>query len=87
MEVDARAAEYVEGAPNGQVDLGATQGLHKFQVLDGAAAPSVGDGDGAPLAQLCDQLVVDATLQALDIGGVDQELGAIGLEQADALCG
>ena len=50
-----------------------------------SAASSVGDGDGAPLAQLCDQLVVDAALQALDIGGVDQELGAVGLEEANAV--
>lgn len=53
--------------------------------MERAAASSVGDGDGAPLAQLCDQLVVDAALQALDVGGVDQELGAVGLEEADAL--
>jgi hypothetical protein len=29
--------------------------------------------------------VVNATLQALDIGGVDEELGAVGLEEANAL--
>jgi hypothetical protein len=54
--------------------------------LERAAASSVGDGDSAPLAQLRDQLVVNATLQALDVGGVDQELGAVGLEEANALC-
>jgi hypothetical protein len=86
VELDARPTEYVQGAPNGQVDLGATQALHKLQVLERAAASSVGDGDSAPLAQLRDQLVVNATLQALDVGGVDQELGAVGLEEANALC-
>lgn len=85
VELDALPAEYVQGAPDGQVDPGAAQALHELQVLERAAASSVGDGDGAPLAQLCDQLVVDAALQALDVGGVDQELGAVGLEEADAL--
>lgn len=49
-------------------------------------AASVRDGDAAPLGQPLHQLLVDALLQPLVVRGVDEELGAVGLEALDRLC-
>jgi hypothetical protein len=34
-----------------------------------------------------DQRLVDARLQALGVGGVDEELAGVGFEEGDVLCG
>jgi hypothetical protein len=52
--------------------------LHLFQVLQIPPAAGVGHWDAAPLCQLLDQLLVDASLQALVVGRMDEELGAVG---------
>lgn len=35
---------------------------------------------------MLDQRFVDPGLQALGVGGVDEELGAVGLQEGDVLC-
>lgn len=87
VKLDAVAAKAVEGAANGQVDPAAADLLDEVQVLEVAAAAGVGDGYAAPLGQPPDELLVNALLQALVVRGVDQELGAVGLELFDGFCG
>lgn len=70
----ATASEYIQRRANGQVDLACTQTLDELQISQVAAAARIGDGDGAPFGQRGDEVVVDAALQALDVGGVDQKL-------------
>ena len=76
-------AEAVQGAPDGQVDLAAAELLHEVEIGQRPAPTRVRHRDAAPLGQLLDELLVDATLQTLVVGGVDEELGAVGLEFFD----
>ena len=80
---DAAASEAVQGAANGQIHLATAQLLHFFQVLQAPPPAGVGDWDAAPLCQLLDQLLVDTPLQALVVGRVDEELGAVRLQALD----
>lgn len=86
VKTHALAAKNVQGTSNRQIYFSPTEVLDQLQIGNGATAAGVGDGDAAPLAQLGDELVVDAALQAFDVGGVDEELGAVGFEEVDALC-
>ena len=85
VKSDSFTAKYIQSTPNRQVDLALAQLLHKLQILNRAAPAGIRDRDAAPLGQLGDQLVVDAALQAFDVGSVDQKLGAVGFEELDAV--
>lgn len=80
VQLDAEAAEAVQGAADGQVDLPRAQPGDVVEIGQVPAAAGVGDGDTAPLGQLCDEVLVDAALEALVVGCVDEELGAVGLK-------
>jgi hypothetical protein len=82
-ELDARTAKDVQGTSNRQVHLAVAELLDQLEILNRAAAAGVRDGNGTPLGQLGNQLVVDAALQALYVGGVDEELGAVRFEEGD----
>ena len=82
-ERHSTAPEAVQGAPDGQVDLATAQLLYPVQILQVPAPTGVGYWDAAPLRQLLDKLLVDAPLQALVVGRVDEKLGAIRLQAAD----
>lgn len=79
-------AEAVQRTTDGEVDLPAAEGLDAVQVRQGAGPAGVGHGDGAPLRQALDEGLVDALLEALVVGGVDEELGAVGLKLGDGFC-
>ena len=81
LKLDAGTTEDVQCTPNCEVDLAAAQLLYELQVFDRPAPARVCDGDAAPLSQLCHELVVDAALQALDVGGVDQEFRTVRFEE------
>ena len=87
LEPRSNPTENVKRASDRQVDLSSTQLLHQIQIPDVPAPTGVRDGDRPPLCQSGDELLVDALLQALVVGGVDQELAAVGLEHADVFCG
>lgn len=74
------ATETVEGAADGQVDLSGAQPGDVVEVGQVPAAAGVGDGDGAPLGQFRDEVLVDAALEALVVGSVDEKLGAVWLK-------
>lgn len=86
LKLDTTPAENIQCTTNGKVDASVAQFLHQLQVFNRSAAAGVGDGDAAPLSQLRDELVVDAPLQTFDVGGVDEELGTVGLEELYRLC-
>ncbi|KDN65388.1 hypothetical protein CSUB01_05778 [Colletotrichum sublineola] len=79
------AAETVQRAPDRQVYLALAELLHHVQVPQVPAAARVRDRQAAPLGQPLHKLLVDPFLQALVVRRVDEELGAIGLQQLDGL--
>lgn len=82
-KLDAAPTKDVERAADGEIDLAPADAVHELEVGYVLAPAGVGDGDGAPLGQLGDEILVDPGLQALDVGGVDEELGTVVLEQLD----
>lgn len=86
VQLHPRPAEAVQRASDGEVNLPSAQLLDHVQVGEISPAASVGDGYAAPPRQARDKLLVDATLQALVVGGVYQELRAVGLELSYRLC-
>jgi phosphoribosylformimino-5-aminoimidazole carboxamide ribonucleotide (ProFAR) isomerase len=68
-ELDARTTKDVQGTSNRQVHLAVAELLDQLEILNRAAAAGVCDGNGTPLGQLGHELVVDAALQALYVGG------------------
>lgn len=68
------ATETVQSTADCQIDGAAAQPGDIVQVLKISATTGVGDGDAAPLGQLGDEVLIDAALQALVVGGVDEEL-------------
>lgn len=85
LKLDTRAPKDIQRASNRKIDLPVAQFLHQLEVLKRPTASCVGHGDAAPLRQLADELVVDAALETFDVGGVNEELGAVGLEERDGL--
>ena len=82
-ELDARTTEDVQRTSNCQVHLAVAELLDQLEILNRTAAARVCDGNSAPLGQLGNELVVNAALQTLYVGSVDEELGAVGLEEGD----
>lgn len=70
----------VQSTADCQINGSAAQPGYIVQVLEVPATARVGHGDAAPLGQLGDELLINPTLQALVIGSVDEELGAVGLQ-------
>lgn len=68
------ATEAVQSTADCQIDGAAAQPGDVVQVLEVPATAGVGDGDAAPLRQLGDEMLIDPSLQALVVGGVDEEL-------------
>ena len=79
LEVATRAPKNIQRTPNRQIDLSVTQLLHQRKVVDVPSSSCVSHRDAAPLGQLADELVVDAALETLDIGCVDEKLSAVRL--------
>lgn len=82
---DTTSTKAIQRTSNGQVYLAATQLFHLFQIFQITAPAGVGYWDATPLCQLLNQLLVDAPLQALVVGCVDEELGAVWLQTLDRL--
>lgn len=82
----AAAAEAVQRAADRQVDPAAAQLPDAVQVGQAPAAARVRHGDAAPPRQPLHQRLVDAPLQALVVGRVDQKLGTERLEALDGFC-
>ncbi|MDP2956135.1 MAG: glycoside hydrolase family 31 protein, partial [Longimicrobiales bacterium] len=76
--------EDVEGAADGEVQTPAAEVADDLQVPTIADAAGVGDGDALPPAEHPDQVGLDALAAPLDVGGVDQELGAGAGEPVEA---
>ena len=75
---DTTSPKTIQRAADSQVHLAAAELLDLLQVFQIPSSAGVGHWDAAPLRQLCNQLLVDAPLQALVVGCVDEELGAVG---------
>ncbi|KAI1921836.1 hypothetical protein LOZ60_006047 [Ophidiomyces ophidiicola] len=82
---NAAPAENIERTTDREIDLTATACLDAIQVGEASPAAGIGHWNRAPFSQPRDEFLVDSTLQALDIGGVDQEFGAVRLEHFDSL--
>jgi len=82
LKLDALPSKDVKCTPNCQIHLTLTQLLHQLQISDAAAPPRVGYWDRAPFGEFGDKGVVDAGLEAFDVGGVDQKLGTVGFEES-----
>ena len=78
LELDSAPTEDVERTADRQVDPASAQSLDGVQVGDATCSAGVRDRDGAPLAEAPDQILVDAALEAFGVGGMDEELGAVG---------
>lgn len=83
LKPDARAAKDIQCTTNRKIQLTAAQFLHQLQILDRPSAAGIRAGYTAPLAQPLHEILVDTALQALVVSSVDQELGAVGLQEAD----
>jgi len=81
LELDARTTKDIQCAANGKIHLALAQLLHQFQIFNRAASTGVRDGYAAPFRQLGNEFVVYTALQAFDVGGVDEELAAVGFEE------
>ena len=79
------APKTIQRAANGQVHLATAEFLYLLQIFQIPSSAGVGYWDAAPLCQLLDQLLVDAPLQALVVGRVDEELGAVWFQAFDGL--
>jgi hypothetical protein len=58
-------------------------GIDEEHIVHGGGTAGVGDGDFAPRAKQGDEIGIDAAAEAFDIGGVDEELGAMGSERVE----
>lgn len=71
------AAKDIQGAAEGEVDAALAESLDEVQIGQGVRAAGVGAGDRRPAAERRDELGVDSARESLDVGGVNQELGAV----------
>lgn len=61
--------------------------MDELEVAEVTGAAGIGDGAvevGGPGGEGDDEVLVDAALEALDVGGVDEELGAVGSEAGES---
>lgn len=86
VKLDPVTAKYIQRTSNGQIYFSATQTLDQFQVLQIATASCIGDGNIRPSREFADQLLVNALLKTFVVRCVDQEFGAVGLEEGDGFC-
>lgn len=86
FELHRTSTENIQCTSNGQINLTIAKLLDRVQVLQAPAAPSIRHWDAAPRGQFLHELVVDTLLEALVIGGVDEEFGAVRLEERYRLC-
>lgn len=84
LKPHSRASKDIQRASNREVHLAIAKIMHKLHVLQMPASARVRDWYRAPPAQLPYQVLVDAALQALIVGCMDQELGAERLKLLDA---
>src|SRR5271154_3817049 len=77
------AAEDVERAAEGEVEAPAAQAVDQQQVVDVLAAAGIGAGQRRPAPERLHQLLIDAAAQALDVGGMDEQLAAMGGERGE----
>lgn len=87
VESHPRTPKNVQSATDRQVHLSLATGVDFLEVLQTARTARIGDGDSAPLGELAHKLLVHTLLQSFHVGGVDEEFGAVGLEQRDGFCG
>lgn len=85
LQLYSRTTKTVQCTADGEIHLALTQLLDHPQVFKIPAAAGVCHGYTAPLGQLRDELLIHAALQALVVGRVYQELGAVWLESFDGL--
>ena len=83
VQSDSLPAKDVERAADGEIDRAVAQSVDKLEVGETATAAGVRDGKRAPRRESANKVVIDALLQALVVGGVNEELGAERLEQGD----
>lgn len=86
VKLDPGPAEAVQGAAYREINPARAQPRHQLQVVQPPPSARVRDGNRAPIRQPRHQLLVDAPLQALVVGCVDEELGAVGLQCRNRLC-
>ena len=82
LKLDALPAKDIQRTPNCEVHFTLAQLLHQLQISDAAASARIGYWDRTPFSKLGDEGVVDAGLEAFDVGGVDQKLGTVGFEES-----
>lgn len=73
------AAETVQGTANCKVYFSTAQLLDKFKVVKISPATGIRYRYTAPLCKLLDEFLVDALLETLVVGGVNEEFGAVRL--------
>jgi len=87
LEPHALPSKNVQGTSNCQIHLAVTQPLHQLQILQIPSSACIRHRDTAPFCQFADQFLVDPSLQAFVVRGVDEEFGAVRLQPLYALYG
>lgn len=77
LECDPRASENIERASNSKVDSAIAEVLDMIQVLQMSSTTGICDRYTAPLRQFLNKLFIYSFLEALIVGCMDQEFGAI----------
>lgn len=81
LKLDALPSKNIQRTTNRQIHFTLTQLLNQLQISDAAASTRIGYWDRAPFGEFRDEGVVDAGLEAFDVGSVDQELGTMRFEE------
>ena len=85
IEVNARAAEYIEGAADGDVHVAPANVVSELEVGEAAGTASVSDRNPLPLAEQAEQVFVHAAALAFDVGSVNEEFRAVTGEGIESL--
>ena len=85
VKLNTIAAKAIQSAANGQIYAAVAKLLDQFQVVKVPAAAGICDRDRAPFGKPSYQLLVNAPLQALVVGSMDEKLGAVRLQRTDGI--
>jgi hypothetical protein len=83
LKLNPTASKDIQRTANRQINLATAQRLDQFQILQVASTARIRDGNRADGRQQLDELSVNTGLLAFDVRGVDQEFGAVRLEEGD----
>lgn len=85
IEFCSVSSKDIQRTPDGQVHLPIATLLYEIKVLDSSSTAGVSHWDRTPFGQPCHEVGIDTLLEALVVGGVDEELRTVWFEHFDTL--